>query len=270
MMIGPVFSSSTGMSRPVLILLIPLLAACSPAPQSSMTVAQPLDPEFYRQEIGMLDAAVFQDGRLDENRQMEVAVGLDQLMRNVRLDDEAPATADTLMHALGELYARVAGSDTSKKMEDSGIREEWIRIRSTYFADAGWFRDSPDDPVDDLRTAPPTDAAVAFQREGLRANTALYEALMKLMMLAGAEQKDLQVNKEEELRRLEELFRAPSPIENPHFHRVRSEGLEAIRYIRGWMATGHDTLPGSPGRALVDSIIAHYSAAQEALDQLSE
>ncbi|MCY0725961.1 hypothetical protein OVW19_29910, partial [Klebsiella pneumoniae] len=72
----------------------------------------------------MLEAAVFQDGPLDENHQMEVAVGLDQLMRNVRLDDEAPATADTLMGALGNLYVVVAGSDTSTTMGASGIREE--------------------------------------------------------------------------------------------------------------------------------------------------
>jgi hypothetical protein len=34
------------------------------------------------------------------------------------------------------------------------------------------------------------------------------------------------------------------------------------------MATGHDTLPGSPGRAMVDSIVQHYSAAQDALEQM--
>jgi hypothetical protein len=258
------------MTRQSLILLASLLAACSQAPQSAMKVSQPLDPEFYRQEIGMLDAAVFQDGRLDENHQMEVAVGLDQLMRNVRLDDEAPATADTLMHALGTLYALVAGSDTSMRMEDSSIREEWIRIRSTYFADAGWFRDSPGDPVDDPSKAPPTDPAVAFSRPGIRAATALHEALYTIMALAGTDQKDLRVDKTKELDRLEQLFTAPSQIDDPNFHAVRTKGLSSVRYLRQRMATNYDTLPGSAGRALVDSIIEHYSAAQDALKEMGE
>lgn len=258
------------MTRPSLVLLVSLLAACGRVPQSSMKVAQPLDAEFYRQEIVLLDAAVFVDGPLDENHQMEVAVGLDRLMRNVRLDDEAPATADTLMHALGNLYALVAGSDTSSTMEESGIREEWSRIRSTYFGDADWFRHSPGDPVQDPAAAPPVDPGVAFQRSGVRANTALYEALMTLMVLAGSEQKDLRVNKEEELARLERLFTAPSPIEDPNFHIVRSEGLAALRSLRAWMATGYDTLPGSPGRAMVDSIIEHYGAAEDALKEMGK
>jgi hypothetical protein len=256
------------MTRPSLLLLAALLAACSPAPQSSIKVAQPLDAEFYRHEIGQLDAAVFVDGRLDENHQMEVAVGLDQLMRNVRLDDEAPATADTLMQALGNLYALVASADTSKSMAASGIREEWIRIRSTYFGDADWFRASPDDPVDDPLTAPPTDPTAAFQRNGLRAQTLLGESIMTLMVLAGTEQKDLRVNKETELARLERVFTAPSPITDSSFHLVRSQGRETIRFIRAWMATGYDTLPGSPGRMAIDSIVTHLSAAQDALDEM--
>ena len=259
------------MTRQSLVLLVSLLAACSNVPQTPMKVAQPLDPEFYRGEIALLDAAVFQKGPLDENHQMEVAVGLDRLLRSVRLDDEAPATADTLMEALGNLYALVAGADTATTtLEKSGIPAEWSRIRDTYFADASWFRHSPGDPVDDPAKAPPTDPSVAFQRMGLRANTALYEALLRLMMIAGAEQKDLPVNKEEELARLERLFSAPSPIDDPNFRLARAEGLETIRHIRGWMATGHDTLPGSPGRAILDSIVQHYSAAQEALDELAK
>jgi hypothetical protein len=256
------------MTRLPLILLASLLAACGGVPQTSMKVAQPLDPEFYRQEITLLDAVVFENGPLDENHQMEVAVGLDRLMRNVRLDDEAPATADTLMHALGNLYALVAGADSSMTIEKSGIREEWSRIRSTYFGDADWFRHSPRDPAGNLASVPATDPAVAFQKNGIRARTALYEALMTLMAIAGAEQKDLRVNKEEELARLERLFTAPSPIQDSSFHVVRAEGLATIRSIRGWMATSNDTLPGSPGRAMVDSIVQHYSAAQDALEQM--
>lgn len=231
-------------------------------------VAQPLDAEFYRYEIGQLDAAVFLDGQLDENHQMEVAVGLDRLLRNLSLEDEVPATRDSLMVAVGQLYERVAMADTSESMAASGIREEWTRIRGTYFGDADWFRHSPDDPVDDPRNAPPADPAVAFQKDGLRARTLLGESLLELMALAGAEQKDLRVDKETELARLERVFTAPSPITDSSFQRARSEGVVTIRFIRIWMATGHDTLPGSPGRLAVDSIVAHYSAAQEALEEM--
>lgn len=61
---------------------------------------------------------------------------------------------------------------------------------------------------------------------------------------------------------------APSPIEDPNFHTVRTEGLESIRYLREWMATGYDTVPGSPGRAMIDRIVEHYSAAQDALKEM--
>ena len=243
-----------------------LLAACGTVPQTSMKVSQPMDPEFYREEIVLLDAAVFVNGPLDENHQMEVIVGLDRLMRNVRLDDETPATADTLMNALGNLYAQVAMLGPSTTMEASGIPEEWIRIRSTYFGDASWFRHSPDDPAGDLSAVPPTDPSIAFRQNGIRATTALNEALYILMAIAGTEQKDLRVDKEEELARLERLFRAPSPIDDPNFHTVRTEALESIRYLREWMATGSDTLP--PGRLLMEQMVEHYSAAEDALKEM--
>ena len=259
------------MTRSTFVLLVSLLAACSNVPQTSvMKTSQPLDPEFYREEIVLLDAAVFVNGPLDENHQMEVIVGLDRLMRSVRLDDEAPATADTLMEALGNLYARVAMADTSATtMEQSGIPEEWSRIRDTYFGDAKWFRQSPSDPVDDLRNVPPTDPAVAFSRPGIRANSALAEGIYKLMMLAGADQKDLRVNKEEELAKLEQLFTAPSPIADSNFVKARSEALQSIHILRQWMAGGQDTLPGSPGRALIEKFVEHYAAAQDALEELA-
>jgi hypothetical protein len=234
-----------------------------------MKVAQPLDAEFYRHEIGVMDAAVFADGPMGEGFQMEVAVGVDLLARNLRLDDEAPATAQALMNELVKIYEKMPEPDTSTTMEASGIREEWIRIRSTYFTDADWFRHSPDDPVQDPRATPPMDPTTALARNGIRARTLLDEALLTIMVLAGTDQKELRVDKEEELTRLEGIFTAPSPIDDPNFHLVRSEGLEAIRALRVWMASGYDTLPGSPGRAMIDSIIEHHSAAEDALKRMA-
>ena len=235
-----------------------------------MKVPQPLDPELYRQEIALLDATVFENVPLTEDQHMDVIVGIDRLARSIRLDDEAPATAQALMEALMGIYTMAPpDSATPTTMQASGIREEWIRIRSTYFADAKWFRHSPGDPVDDPRKVPPMDPGTALQRNNIRARTLLGEALMTLMVLAGTDQKDLRVNKEEELARLERLFKTPSPIDDPNFQVVRSEGLETIRYIREWMATGYDTLPGS-GRNLVERIVEHHSVAEDALKEMEK
>jgi hypothetical protein len=254
------------MTRSSLVLFASLLVACGSVPQSSMKVPQPLDPELYRQEIGLIDAAVFENGPLDEDHQMELVVGVDQLLRNLRLDDEAPATAQALTNEMMNIYGRIPQEGTSTTMEKSGIREEWTRIRSTYFADADWFRHSTGDPVQDPRAVPPMDPGIALQRNGVRARTMLNEALMTLMVLAGTDQKDLRVDKNEELARLERLFKAPSPIDDPNFHVVRNEGLETIRYLREWMATGYDTLP--PGRNLVERMVEHLSAAEDALKEM--
>ena len=154
-------------------------------------------------------------------------------------------------------------------MEKSGIREEWSRIRDTYFADAKWFRRSSSDPVDDLEDVPPTDPEVAFSRPGIRATSALAEGIYKLMMLAGTDPKDLRVNKDEELTKLEQFFTAPSPIADTSFVTARSEALQAIHTLREWMATGQDTLPGSAGRALIEKFVEHYAAAEDAMKEMA-
>ena len=135
------------MLRRLLLALPALLAlACGDVSIDQLT-GDPLNPELYRAQIVAIDAVVFEDGPLGEAGRSEVSKTLLDLSEKIgSVHDNNIAK----MHAreLRTLGSRVKDASPVNGAAAAALRQQWLRIRSSVFDDAWWFRRSSADPVE--------------------------------------------------------------------------------------------------------------------------
>jgi hypothetical protein len=261
--------------------LVFLFAGCSaPKSTSSVRVPDPLDPELYQPHIVLLDIMIYSDGPIGPEAQLMLSESIGRFSEATLEEQEFPETAKQIGKAFDTLFIKVQEA-TGKHMEDSGIREEWARIRSTYFEDASWFRHSPEDPTAHLRPGPRMDPASGTVQRYVRGREKLEEAIMGLIVIASAaaeagaatatptaERARMLAAIELELDKADSLFATPISIDDRHYQLAASEGREASRLIRAFLAGGGDTTEGSPSRRMLEQSVEHISAAEEFMDKI--
>jgi hypothetical protein len=166
-------------------------------------------------------------------------------------------------------------------MEDSGIREEWIRIRGRFFQDAGWFRNSPSDPVADFGP-PPRLGEDGRLLEDVPGMDTLSEVFTTLFIIAQTAERDLGGEREvtpgkarmqalltTQLGRVDSLLAARSDFSgDEHFRSAWTSAREASRHLRLFIAASADTTPGSPGRAALEQAVTRLGAGMDELEKV--
>lgn len=255
------------------------LLACS-SQQTASRVAEPLDPEAYRPHLVLLDAIIFEDVSLTPEAHQMLSESVGRLARELALEGDHPETAAALKGELDHL-GRTVQEATGKPMENSGVREEWLRIRHRFFEDADWFRASPSDPVADLGPAPRMgeDGRILQDVPGM---DTLSEVFTTLFIIAQAAERDLGRKREvtparaqmlslltSQLARVDSILAARTDFSgDEHFRTGWVKAREASRQLKIFIAADADTLPGSPGRAALEGAVKHLSDGMEELEKV--
>jgi hypothetical protein len=140
-----------------------------------------LDPAVYRAPITAVDAVLFEDGTLDEAGRATVR---DQLLVLGRLT--GTDTTNTIATALAQnarmLSSMAEHQAVGMSIPGSTLQREWMRIRSSLFADASWFRRSSADPVAPAVEGPPPPSPILSVSHEARVNleTALYSMNLEI------------------------------------------------------------------------------------------
>ena len=145
------------MLRRLLFVLPALVAlACDGTTVGPLT-GDPLNPELYRAQIVAVDAVVFEDGPLGESGRSEVSKTLLDLAGQV---GSIPNNTIAKMHAreLRTIGSRVKDVSATNPAAAAALRQQWLRIRSSLFDDAAWFRRSSADPIEPAVAPPPPSA----------------------------------------------------------------------------------------------------------------
>ena len=123
--------------------------ACSGAKIGDLNGA-PLNPELYRTQIAAIDAVVFEDGPLGEQGRDQASASLQRLSELV-VGSAKSSIAKTLGNEMATLASGVKRTSTTAPLRGSQLQRQWLRIRSSVFDDAAWFRRSSADPIDEHR-----------------------------------------------------------------------------------------------------------------------
>lgn len=239
-----------------------------------------LDPEAYRAHIVLLDAIVFEDIHLGPEAHQMLAESVARLARELSLEGDHPETATALTEELDNLAGTVQEA-TGKNMENSGIREEWTRIRGKFFQNAGWFRNTPSDPVADIGPRPRLGEDGQVLRDVPGMDT-LSEVFTTLFIITQAAERDLGGEREvtpgkaqmlslltTQLARVDSLLAARRDFSgDEHFAYAWTNAREASRHIRRFLAADGDTTPGSPGRAALEEAVTQLSAGMDELEKV--
>ena len=265
------------MTKPA-ILVLAFLLGCGSKPAGEK-VAEPLDPEAYRPHLVLLDAIIFEDVQLASESQLMLAESVGRLARDLVLEGDHPETARLFSTELDDLMARVQGG-AGKDMESSGIRDEWLRVRDKFFADAGWFRNSSEDPVGEaLHPRMGDQGQVLRDVPGM---DTLAEVLSTLFIIANAAERDLGREVEAtpgkakmlallttQLARVDSLLAARTEFHRDlNFQSAWTRAKEASRQIRIFIASDADTMPGSPGRAALEEAITQLSEGMDEMEKV--
>lgn len=147
-----------------------------------------LDPEQYRASIVAVDAVLLEDGALSESGRTQASDALLALGRLTAVD-----TSNTIAVTLGEnarmLSSMVQHTEVGTPILSTQLRREWLRIRSSMFADASWFRLSSADPVATTVAGPPPPSGVHPATAEARRN--LETVLYSLGLLIESARRDL-------------------------------------------------------------------------------
>lgn len=258
-------------------LLILCSLACGRSQPSVTKVADPLDPERYRAHIVMLDAMIFSDVSLGAEAQQLLMQSIGGMAQEALMDDEKPATARLLGKEMDSLLGTVQAAGTNVDIQDTPIRGEWNRIRSSLFENAAWFRHGPNDPIGDPGDAPGISADGREFKYVPGANR-LLDALGQLFALAsdatelgpgasGPAREETTRRIETGLKQVDSLL-IQDPPEDAHYRSALNEAKESVRYLREFMAAGADTVEGSPGRAALENMVFHLSEAKDQAEQI--
>ena len=180
-----------------LLLAITLSAACDDF-RIDKLVGDPLSPEVHRADIVALDAVLFEDGGLSDAGRKEVEKRL-QALSVVAAKDPANTIAVRLGKDLKILAAGAARTPVGTTLLNSQLRYQWLRIRSSLFDDAWWFRRSSADPIEPEVPGPPPPSALRPPTDDERRG--LSQALLSLGGLIDKARRDLSNEYESEAHR---------------------------------------------------------------------
>ena len=233
----------------------------------------PLNPDTHRAAIVAVDAVLFEDGPLEESGRAAVARTLLELA-DVASGDKANTIAVRLGKDLRVLSDMTSRARIGTLLVDSQLRRHWLRIRSSLFDDAWWFRRSSADPIMPAIPDPPPPSPVRpptpEERKGLELT------LTSLSTLVERARRDLPNSLESEAHRLfavdaeRELVLGvgrlgPKP---PAFgvdlfyqdaHRYAAEALRVMRVLAG-LGTG---APRSSREYLINKAEEHIAQARK-------
>jgi hypothetical protein len=128
------------------VLGLTFLAACGETSIPTLE-GDALNPEAHRAQIVVLDAILFEDGPLGEAERGEVEKTL-LVVRQAAIADPSNGIAMMLGKDLQRLAGMVKSSRAGTPLLNSPLRQYWLRIRNSLFADAAWFRYSSRDPIE--------------------------------------------------------------------------------------------------------------------------
>lgn len=137
------------------LLLAGWLAACGSGrmPGADAYDGPALDPAPYRPQIVAIEAVLYQDGPMAETGRSRLADGMVALGLQVTETPGQPGKAFGYELAKLALMARRTRIDFP--VERTPLRHQWERIRGSLFADAAWYRRSPNDPIAPAAPDPP-------------------------------------------------------------------------------------------------------------------
>lgn len=139
------------------------VVAC-PGPDVTKLTGDPLNPELHRAELVAIDAVLFEDGPLSDEGRTQITDSLDALAK-VAEADGTNTIANVYAKEMRTLGSHVKRTSVGTPLANSDLRTQWMRIRSSLFNDAAWFRRSSADPIEPVVPGPPP-------RSGLRPPTA--------------------------------------------------------------------------------------------------
>jgi hypothetical protein len=257
-------------TRQLVLFLPALLAFACSSPQIGNLTGDPLNPELYRAQIVAIDAVLFEDGPLGADGRDQVGSALVELAGFAESD-----ATNTIATQLGKEMRTLASMTTrttvGTPLAGSALRRQWLRIRSSLFNDAAWFRRSSADPIEPVVAGPPPPSALrpatAQERAGLD------QALRSIGDLIDRAKQDLPNANDSDLRRQfaadaqrelaldGEGLGDPPPVYGVDisYRRAHGEATEAIRNLR--------TLTGLGVGAPTSSREYLISKAQEHLDK---
>lgn len=127
-------------------LLLTLSVACGETVIPKLE-GDPLNPEANKAPIVALDAILFEDGPLAEGDRDEVAR---QLLVVSDAASKDPSNTIAMVHSreLKQLADAAKRTRVGTPRLNSQLRQQWLRIRSSLFDDAWWFRRSSRDPIE--------------------------------------------------------------------------------------------------------------------------
>jgi hypothetical protein len=108
---------------------------------------EPLNPDAHRAPIVTLDAILFEDGPLGEGDGEAVATQL-LVVADAAAKDLANTIAMAHSRELKQLADIARRTKAGTPRLNSRLRQQWLRIRSSLFDDAWWFRRSSRDPIE--------------------------------------------------------------------------------------------------------------------------
>ena len=114
-----------------------------------LPVGDPLNPELHKANIVAIDAILFEDGGLGDLERKDVESRL-LALGDVAAAEKGNRYAAHLAPQFRTLAAAAARTRVGTPLLDSALREHWLRLRSSLFDDAWWFRRSSADPIETM------------------------------------------------------------------------------------------------------------------------
>jgi len=258
---------SASLARRFALGLTPLLvSACVSIPDVSTLTGDSLDPNRYRAQIVTIDAVVFEDDPLSADGREQVASALKEIAASAG-SDETNTIARQLAKELRALASGVERTRIGTPMNNSPLEHQWLRIRSSLFADAAWFRRSSADPIEPVVPAPPKTLRAASVQERLGVEVAL-SSLVNVLDDAKRDFPNGSDNARDELTRdVQRLGAKPAFEVDPHYRAAHAEALEAIRNLRtvaGLSAGASD----SSRQSQIERAEEHVRSAQTSLEKM--
>jgi hypothetical protein len=259
-------------------IVAPLSAACVAVTEIGPLEGDPLNPETHRAFIVAVDAVLFEDGGLTEAGRDEVVRAFGAL-RDVASADPKNTIAMALGRDLERLAAVTARAKAGTTLLGSDLRRQWLRIRSSLFDDAWWFRRSSADPIERAQPGPPAPSALRPATGAERA--ALDAALRTVDQVRDLATQDLSNAYDSEPHRqfvslagpaigqaLERLGPAPEAfgvdVSYAHAHRSAAESLRLLRTLTGLGAGA----PRSSREYLIEKAGEHLATARRHVESM--
>jgi hypothetical protein len=238
----------------------------------------PLNPEVYRAQIVAVDAVLFEDGKLAESDREDVANTL-VVMGRFAAADTTNTIAKTLGQNMRTLGAMVKHTKVGTPLLNSRLRREWLRIRSSLFDDAWWFRRSSADPIMPAVAGPPLPstlrAANAEERAGLD------QTLFSLGYLLNYAKRDLANDYDTDPHRqfvmdaeaelaldVERLGPVPPRFGiDLYYQDAYNDAAEAIRNMKTLVGLGTGA-PTSSREYVINKVEEHLGQAREAVGRM--